>query len=705
MRNKTLPATYYLDHFHEFLGFFEGANRALLTCEAHAFIRDFRALCKDQQCLIARAANRKYAVINRHHFNYAEIDTPQAHLDALTETGWFGDIAQASLTDIAGALTKDAIITLLRPDGAGSLNARKKDDLVLLLESQVRVHGWPSSLPEDYLVSRFNDTLRYLLFLYFGHSKGRLNQFSMRDLGIMRTRADATQDSARFDDKDEAVRAWTYVNDYQRVPFWSDTEKLVAARTEMPVLRSPAAQQYRNRYLLRLGLALLATEPDTALSVLAQADSDEAQEKWIREAYKAGRKDEVKARLETLIDTPPSDTLLAFAEDFYARKFHKKRTSAVTDMLRSASRTLDLDESHRHEVEAGVLGFYRREGLHCWRTENRLWRSLFGLTFWPLLFERDVLVTEFDRRPQSLKHNTFYTQFSEDIEALLNTLTDTTALMQHVTRMAGAHYGKVNALFMWHQRLLETISALLDHAPLHSVITLLRMMSEDFAGLSDGFPDIMVFDGEILRFEEIKAPGDQLRRNQLTTIQRMQQAGFEVNITQVNWVRDPNQPYVVVDIETTGGNNAYHRITEIGMVKMQHGEIIDRYQTLLNPQRRIPKSITRLTGIDDAMVADAPLFSEVADIIDEFTEGCVFVAHNVNFDFGFIRQEFARLERTFRRPKLCTVREMRRAKPGLPSYSLAALTAQFGIKMDRHHRAMSDAQAAAELLTIVHAAQ
>lgn len=705
MRQKTLPATYYLDHFHEFLGFFEGENKALLTEEASRFIADFRALCTDKQCLIARAANRKYAVINRTHFNYDEINAPQQHLDELLQAGWFGDLSFASLTDIAGALTKEALLQLLDGSTRKPLKSSKKRELVSLLDTHVRTHGWPSTLHADYLVCRFNDTLRYLLFLYFGHTKGRLNQFSMRDLGIMRTRADATRDSARFDDLHEAKTAWDYVMRREQLPFLDQQELMIAATRPMPDVTSVAAGHFRNRYLLLLGQSLLPLDQDLALRVLALANSDEAQEKWLREAYKAGHTGEVKTVLERTIDAPSSDTLLAFAEDFYARKFHKKRTSAVTDMLRNASTTLDIDECHRHEVEQGVMAYYRRSGAQCWRTENRLWRSLFGLTFWRLLFECDVLVTEFDRRPRSLKENNFYTRFGEDIDAQLATLDDASALMQHVTGMAAAHFGKVNSLFMWHQGLLEPIKALLDHVGIAPVRDLLKMMCDDFAGLSDGFPDIMVKDADGLRFEEIKAPGDQLRRNQLTSIQRMQQAGVEVQITQVNWVRDPDQPYVVVDIETTGGNNSYHRITEVGMVKLQRGQIIDSYQTLINPQRRIPQAITRLTGINDDMVADAPRFAEVADAIDAFTEDCVFVAHNVNFDFGFMKQEFARLERSFRRPKLCTVREMRRAKPGLASYSLASLTSHFNIDMARHHRAMSDAQAAAELLKIIHTTQ
>jgi DNA polymerase-3 subunit epsilon len=161
------------------------------------------------------------------------------------------------------------------------------------------------------------------------------------------------------------------------------------------------------------------------------------------------------------------------------------------------------------------------------------------------------------------------------------------------------------------------------------------------------------------------------------------------------------QPSAVIDIDTTGGKAQHHRITEVGIVKVIGGEVVAEWQSLINPQRRIPQNITALTGIDNEMVSTAPLFAEVADDIDAFTEGCVFVAHNVNFDYGFIKEEFNRLERHYRRPKLCTVREMRKHYKGLASYSLANLTRHFGIDMQRHHRAMSDAVAAKELLNMI----
>jgi len=181
----------------------------------------------------------------------------------------------------------------------------------------------------------------------------------------------------------------------------------------------------------------------------------------------------------------------------------------------------------------------------------------------------------------------------------------------------------------------------------------------------------------------------------------LREAGFDVDVNRVQWIIDPEQVYVVVDIETTGGRPPTHRITEIGAVKAQGGDVIDRWQSLINPERSIPQSIARLTGIDEAMVAGAPRFAQIADEFEAFVGDGVFVAHNVRFDHGFIAAEYARLDRRFRCPQLCTCQSMRTLYKGLPSYGLANLCHHFEISLDTHHRAMCDAEAAAELLTLV----
>lgn len=156
--------------------------------------------------------------------------------------------------------------------------------------------------------------------------------------------------------------------------------------------------------------------------------------------------------------------------------------------------------------------------------------------------------------------------------------------------------------------------------------------------------------------------------------------------------------FAVVDIETTGGMPKRDKITEIAIVITDGVEIIDQYATLINPERSIPHEITRITGITDVMVQNAPRFYEVAKEIVLLTEGAIFVAHNVNFDYNFIRYEFERLGYTFSRKQLCTVKLSRKAFPGLASYSLGNLIRHFGIRVEARHRALDDALAATQLL-------
>lgn len=161
-----------------------------------------------------------------------------------------------------------------------------------------------------------------------------------------------------------------------------------------------------------------------------------------------------------------------------------------------------------------------------------------------------------------------------------------------------------------------------------------------------------------------------------------------------------SQIYSIVDIETTGGTNG-NRITEIAICKTDGKKILDRFETLINPEQFIPHSISLLTGITNDMVADQPLFQDVESDIREFLEGSIFVAHNVSFDYSIIKNHYADLGISFNSKKLCTVRLSRGIIKGLASYSLGKLCQQLGISNKNRHRAMGDAQATAELFHLL----
>jgi DNA polymerase-3 subunit epsilon len=155
--------------------------------------------------------------------------------------------------------------------------------------------------------------------------------------------------------------------------------------------------------------------------------------------------------------------------------------------------------------------------------------------------------------------------------------------------------------------------------------------------------------------------------------------------------------YAIIDIETTGSKPSYDRITEIAVVLYNGTKVVSTYSTLVNPERFIPYFITELTGISNEMVQDAPKFFEVAKKIVELTEGAVFVAHNVRFDYSFLKAEFASLGFNFSRKTLCTVRLSRKLIPNQPSYSLGKLCQNLNIPIKNRHRALGDAEATAIL--------
>ncbi|QNL48632.1 GIY-YIG nuclease family protein [Olivibacter sp. SDN3] len=151
--------------------------------------------------------------------------------------------------------------------------------------------------------------------------------------------------------------------------------------------------------------------------------------------------------------------------------------------------------------------------------------------------------------------------------------------------------------------------------------------------------------------------------------------------------------YAIVDIETTGGYAAGNGITEIAIHIYDGMSTTFTYESLINPQMPIPLYITALTGIDDDMVRDAPSFAEIAEEVYSLLEGRVFVAHNVNFDYSFLKHQLATCGYQLTVPKLCTVRLSRRLYPGFLSYSLGKLCQQLQITIHERHRAAGDVKA------------
>ena len=159
--------------------------------------------------------------------------------------------------------------------------------------------------------------------------------------------------------------------------------------------------------------------------------------------------------------------------------------------------------------------------------------------------------------------------------------------------------------------------------------------------------------------------------------------------------------FAIIDIETTGNSYKYGFITEIAIYQHNGTEITGSFSTLVNPEIDIPYHITKLTGIDNQMIKKAPRFFEIAKQVVELTAVRTFVAHNVHFDYSFIKEEFHRLGYNYNRKTLCTVQLARKFLPGFTSYSLGNLCKNLRIEINGRHRAAGDALATVKLFELI----
>lgn len=737
MANITLAPDYYLSHFLDFLQDIRCRYAAILQPEHIEFMADFFQLPTDSQKLWLRMLNRKGHVFALSDLRYDEIIDIDSAVNALVAAQFVAEPnCPADWQDWLLRANKDRLWQLLQaaasPDAGTDVlpSSQPTLDLKLLgLKSSASKAALQQAVVELNLLSqeallqlepmiamRRLDPLQYLLFLFFGRFEQNLQAFTLRDLGVIKTGGLKTSYQARYHDAATAHHAYFYVRLQAK---WRDSAPKKGQCRDLTLLQNywqqiptwpepldEKTQQKRELLLYEFGLAAeRLKELALATDFYNASASYPASERLVRIYQQTQQQDLLVAQLKQMIDNPSCDDELWFARDIAARHGKERRVTDLTLWLQQAQ-TLHLDEMYLGNTEQGAVAYYQAQGMQAWHVENELWLALFGLLFWQELFEAETsaIFNEFERRPRNLTSPDFYHNHQAAIEAKLSLLAQQpTQCLQLLLKNLAAHHGKLNSIFRWHSDLTSWLTPFIQLAPAAGLAALLRQMAKDFRHHSTGFPDLMVVSENAIQFIELKAAGDSLRRHQLSRLRSMQALGFAVSIQKVQWWIDPQRCYAVVDVETTGGTADKDRITEIAIVKVQAGQIIDTFSTLVNPMRAIPPFISRLTGISQAMVENAPTFAEIASRVAEFLKGCLFVAHNAKFDFAFVKAEFNRAGFEFSAPQLCTVVAARRYFPKLNAYGLAALCEHFAIPLQNHHRALADAEATAQLLMLINA--
>lgn len=689
-----LPEKYYLSHFHEFLALLQRNYRYCFLPQHEKFLSDFESLNTDAQCLFVRMVNRKGPLFLFDDFHYPEIQNPHLAFAQLTERRFMRLANAEDKGFIIQRLSKPQILKLLENSEftfKKSASAASLKQLLLASEMQL-----PQEIIGRYFLQEREQEMDYLLFLYFGSLKQNLSLYTMRDLGIRKANTQSDNFKPRFQSQAEALTLYQYAQMWRAY----HQEEPIPEFQIWPEPQCSSSLDFRHSLLLALAdEARESEEWEKALELFGHAKVVPAREKCARLLYQLGRKEECRHVLDQIMESPWSDEECLFAEDFWARKFEHKRVGVLTETLRSAQK-ISVDECYFRHPEIGVINHFRQLGKEALHVENHIWNALFGLVFWHEIFESGLLTNPFERIPSVVWQGKFYELYQVSLDQKLEKLAQPEVRSEYFRSLFEKNKDQVNGLFSWYPELEAEINQLLK-APWSSLVTVLVKMCQSFAETNSGFPDLMVIDQGEVSFVEVKAAGDSLKASQLKQMLLLKKAGFKVEILQVDYRITDDQTYVVVDLETTGMVSSFNRITEIGAVKIKGNQIIETFRTLLNPGRSIPLNIQQLTGITPEMVKNAPRFEEVAEKFLEFTKGAIFVAHNVNFDYSFLQLEFQRLEQRFVRPYICTKAGMKKYYPGNASYGLKNLSQQYNIALENHHRALSDAEAAAQLLLLI----
>lgn len=662
MQKIELPAKYYLDHFLEMLETLKGAHSFLFEDRHHRFLKTFESLSEDAKCLFIRIANRKGVIFDKASFEFTNWD----------ELAAVGFIRPATVEEDEALFTawikKEQIKKILDQHQVPYKKSASKDILLdIFRENREKLELINEFTP--LIINQAYGDLHYLLFLLFGKVQDSLILYTLRDLGIRKAHSKKVV-KAKFSSIEEAKSLYFY-------------STLIATPDVWPEAFGEEAKLKREKVLLKTAEeARQNNQPLEALSFYQMCENYPATEKRARLLWELDKKDECLMALQKMMDDPSHDEELLFAEDFMGRKFGAKKLSLLTETLRSA-RHLHIDDSFYRHPEFGVVEHYKNQNSRAHFSENFLFSALFGMVFHDQLINMERH-SEFDRVPVALKNKLTFESlenFSWE-EALERDYSD-------------------SDFFILDDESKEMMRDFVTHADQKSLEHMLRYLNGDYWSRHTGFPDLFVIENGEVKFIEIKAEGDSLKKSQLKQMRELEKAGFKVEVLNVSYKYNPDQVYVVVDIETTGHLSSWNRITEVAAVKMKGDVVIDRFQSLVNPRRPIPRDIQQLTGITNEMVGSAPGFEDIADSLDEFTKDAIFVAHNVSFDYAFIQKEFDRMEKRFVRPYICTKAGIKKHYPKLDSYSLKNLSSHFSISLKNHHRAMSDAEAASDLLRLI----
>ncbi|NBA75877.1 VRR-NUC domain-containing protein [Emticicia sp. ODNR4P] len=561
IEKKELPPKYYLTYFQYLLDFVKQKYALILNEQENAFIQAFEALSEDEQCLYIRFSNRRGLFFKTDKLKYSEIENIDTTLDTLITKNFLSGLSHEHIAwvgNVLDILNKTELIQLakmLNLDVKGKNGLKKEELLDWLLESATfdEMVAWlnPEIAEKPAIIKvNYEEEVQMLKFLFFGSRYGDMTEFVVRDLGFQTyEHYDMDQLVPHFQSRQEAedkfkvslAREDFYEMQEQNIApeeiyhwFMTWTEKHKESLSEI-------AQPSYARFALKVGSYFeKAKLPDLALPVFRLTPEPPSRERQVRILHKIKNNEEAQALCEQILSEPQNADEQFFALDFFnkleAHNAKKKAKKAVTDKLQKAD-VLALDKSWQRQVEFGVIDHYEKLHKKAAFTENHLWRSLFGLLFWDIIFDTESMAIHhpLQRSPSDLFKPTFFEKRRQKMEERLEILEDPDTWNVFLNRVFFEKYGITNPLVDWYGGLFPLVITLLERLSSEQVKAVMLEMARNLRENVRGFPDLFIWDDGDYQFIEVKSPTDSLSNQQLYWLRFFESINLRAKVLRIEW--------------------------------------------------------------------------------------------------------------------------------------------------------------------------
>ena len=557
-----LPPKYYLEYFQYLITFVQKKYAHILNETEQSFLAQFEALTEDEKCLFIRFTNRTGSFFRTEKLKYLEIENIPEVLNVLIQKGFIEPLATSHITqagevlDIFNKTELMEMAKMLNIETRGKASIKKEEVLDWLLE----VGDWEEivellnyqdfteihALPHSVVKVGFETEVAMLKFLFFGSRHGDMTEFVTRDLGFQNyEKYDEDKMVAYFQTRQEVedkfkvsiAREDFYlmqqadietIEIYNWFMDWADTH-----RKDLSEIAQPTFE----RFTLKVAAHLEKKKAlDEALEVFRMTEEPPSRERQVRILDKFKNKEEAKALCEMMLLDYKNANEQFFAEDYLNRLLAKKSKKAVTKHLHN-SESVTIDILWKRQVEFGVINYYEQKGLKATFTENHLWRSLFGLMFWDIIFDTDTLAIHhpLQRSPSDLFKPTFFEKRKERMEERLLMLEDEHATTVYMNRIFFEKFGITNPLVEWYGGLFPLILTVLEKLSPEQLTLIMLEMARSLRENLRGFPDLFMWgDGEY-SFVEVKSPTDSLSNQQLYWLRFFESINVRSKVLRVEW--------------------------------------------------------------------------------------------------------------------------------------------------------------------------